>query len=287
MYRNKHIAGLCHSALVLSGFDFWEIGLYFIYLMINRIRTIAFYTLLEALRNRLIWLLVVITVAGIGISGFLDELVLTEKREIQLALLASFLRFSTVFLLATFVVTSMVRERNDKGLELLLALPLPKSDYLFGKMLGFATLSAIPAIVSGLLTAVLAIPEQSLFWTLSLIFECWIVCTFSLLCVLTFNQVVPALCSVMGFYLLARSVGTLQLISQQPLIENTTSQQIIKSMVDCLSAVLPHLDAFTRTEWLLYNTGNWQVLALLIAQSGIYLILLSGASLFDLYRKNS
>jgi ABC-type transport system involved in multi-copper enzyme maturation permease subunit len=254
--------------------------------MLKQIRTIAYYTLLEALRNRLTWLIVVIALAGIGLTGFLNELALTENREIQLALLASFLRFSGVFLLATFVVTSMVREANDKGLQLVLALPLPRAGYLFGKLAGFATLAMILAVLFGLLVAVLASPQQALLWTISLIFECWIVAAFSMLCVFTFNQVVSALSSVMGFYLLARSIAALQLIGNQPLIEHTPSQRIINVMIDCLSAVLPHLDMFTRTDWLVYNTGNWSAIGLLIGQSCIYLALLCGAALFDLYRKN-
>jgi ABC-type transport system involved in multi-copper enzyme maturation permease subunit len=254
--------------------------------MLKQIRTIAYYTLLEALRNRLSWLFAVVLLAGIGLSGFLNELALTEKTEIQLALLAALLRFSAVFLLATFVVTSMVRESNDKGLQLLLALPLPRAGYLFGKLLGFGLLAVPPVLLFGGLTALLTSPSQSLIWTLSLIIECWIVATFSMLSVLTFNQVMPALSSAMGFYLLARSVTTLQFISNQPLQEHSASQRIISMMVDGLSAVLPHLDSFTRTEWLIYQTGEWQGLALLVGQSVIYLALLSGAALFDLYRKN-
>ena len=51
--------------------------------MFPQIRTIAHYTLLEALRNRLVWLLLLVALAGVGFSGFLEELALTEKRETQ------------------------------------------------------------------------------------------------------------------------------------------------------------------------------------------------------------
>jgi len=254
--------------------------------MFKQIRTIAHYTLLEAMGNRLIWLFATVLVAGIGFTGFLDELALTEKREIQLALLAALLRFSGIFLLATFVVTSMVREFNDKGLQLLLALPVTRAGYLFGKMAGFAALAAVPALLFGLLTALLAEPGPSLIWTVSLMLECWIIAAFSMLCVLTFNQVMPALSAVMGFYVLSRSIGTLQLIGSQPLAEHSVSQRIISVMIDCLSAVLPHLDQFTRSDWLVYPGAGWPLLASLAGQSAIYLALLSGAALFDLYRKN-
>lgn len=254
--------------------------------MLKQIRTIAYYTLLEALRNRLIWLIAVVALGGVGLSGFLNEMALTEKREIQLALLAALLRFSGVFLLATFVVTSMVREANDKGLQLLLALPLPRAGYLFGKLSGFSVLAVMVGLLFGLLVAVLASPQQAIIWTVSLIFECWIVAAFSMLCVFTFNQVVAALSSVMGFYLLARSISALQLISNQPLAEHTPSQRAIGAMIDGLAAVLPHLEMFTRTDWLVYSTGTWTTLFALTGQSCAYLVLLAGAALFDLYRKN-
>lgn len=254
--------------------------------MLRQIRTIAYYTLLESLRNRLIWLIVLVALIGLGISGFLNELALTESRQIQVALLAAFLRFASVFLIATFVVTSMVREFNEKGLLLALALALPRSGYLLGKLTGFAALALIPAVLYGLLTAFFTPPSQAAMWTLSLICELWIVAAFSLLCVFTFHQIMAALSAVMAFYLLARSISALQLIGHGPLIEPTHSQQVINFVIDAVAALLPHLDQFTRTEWLVYHTGTWTNLASVMAQSAVYLALLSGAALFDLYRKN-
>lgn len=119
--------------------------------MIPATLTIARYTLLEALRNRLLWLLLTMALGAVGISGFLNELALTESRELQAALLGAVLRLAAVFLIATFVVTSMVREANDKGLELLMALPLPRAVYLLGKLAGFAALAVLPALLFGAL----------------------------------------------------------------------------------------------------------------------------------------
>lgn len=254
--------------------------------MLRQIRTIARYTLLEALRNRLMWLVAASLLIAIGISGFLNGLALTESRQIQFALLAAFLRFSAIFLIATFVVTSMIREFNDKGLELLLSLPLSRAGYFFGKLTGYATLAFIPALLFGLPMALFAPAGQVLLWTISLMCELWIVVAFSMLCVLTFNQVMAALSAVMAFYLLARSIAALQLIGSGPLADHTLSQQLINGVIGIISALLPHFDTFTRTEWLIYDGGNWINLGAVLGQSLIYLALLSGATLFDLYRKN-
>ena len=254
--------------------------------MFHQIRTIAYYTLLEALRNRLMWLLGLVLVIGVGLSGFLSELAITESRPIQVALLAAYLRFSAVFLLATFVVTSIVREFNDKGLEGVLALPLPRAGYLLGKLAGFACLALVPALLFGGLVSLLTSPQQALFWTLSLVAELWIVAAFSLLCVLSLNQITAALAAVMAFYLLARSVTALQLIGHGPFNSDKPSQRFINTVIDGISKALPHLDDFTRTEWLVYFTGGWNSMVPVLAQTALYLVLLGSAAVFDLYRKN-
>lgn len=254
--------------------------------MFQQIRTIAFYTFIEALRNRLIWLMITVALIAIGLSGFLNDLAITESRQIQIALIAAFSRFASVFLIATFVVTSIVRESNDKGLELILALPLPRAGYLLGKLLGFGALALVPTLLFGALAWIFSPIEQAALWTVSLLCELWLVAAFSLLCVLTFSQVMTALSATMAFYLAARSVSTFQLIGQSSAVGQSASQDVIAVVINALAAVLPHLDQFTRTEWLVYQSGTWSNLPAILAQSAIYLSLITGAALFDLYRKN-
>jgi ABC-type Na+ efflux pump permease subunit len=248
--------------------------------------TIARYTLLEALRNRLVWLLLLIALAAIGLAGFLGDIALTESRQVQAALLAAGLRFAAVFLTITFVVTSMLREASDKGLELLLALALPRAAYLLGKLCGFAALALLPAMLFGALCLFFAPWDQCLLWAASLACELWIAAAFSLLCVLSFNQPLPALAATLAFYLLARAIGSLQLIAHGPFNSHSAAQRFIGGMLDVIAAVLPRLDQFTRTEWLVYHGGDAMALAGIAAQTAICVGLLTAAALFDLYRKN-
>jgi len=55
---------------------------------------------------------------------------------------------------------------------------------------------------------------------------------------------------------------------------------------DGLAFVLPRLSDFACTDWLVYGNGSLQDLAFPVLQTGIYVALLGGATLFDLYRKN-
>ncbi|MBA5606732.1 ABC transporter permease [Duganella sp. FT3S] len=243
---------------------------------------IARHTLREALRNRLLWLLVLAACGAIGASGLLHEVALTESGQLQTALLAAVLRLAAVFLVATFVVTSMVREANDKGQELLLALPLPRAVWLLGKLAGFAALAMLPAALFGALAACVAPPGQAALWALSLLAELWIVAAFSLLCMLTLSQVLPALAAAFAFYLLARTASTLQLLAHGP----GRHDALLTRAIDALALLLPRLDACARTDWLLYHGGTAAELAAIGIQSAIYVTLLTAAALFDLYRKN-
>ncbi len=148
---------------------------------------------------RLLWLAVVIVVIAFGLAQFLNQVAITESREIQAALLAASLRVAAVFIVTVFVITSMVRELNDKIAELLLSLPAPRSAYFFGKFAGYAVVASILALLSALPLVLFANSEGLILWTVSLVCELLIVTAVSLFCVLSFSQVVPCVCRRCGF----------------------------------------------------------------------------------------
>src|SRR6266850_2897526 len=61
------------------------------------VASLARATLLEAVRNRLLWLAAVVVVIAFGLAQFLNQVAITEAREIQTALLAAPLRVAAVF----------------------------------------------------------------------------------------------------------------------------------------------------------------------------------------------
>ena len=68
--------------------------------MLRHIFPIARYTLLEAQRNRLLWLALILVAAGLVFAQFLQQVAITESNQIQAALLAALLRVGAVFMLA-------------------------------------------------------------------------------------------------------------------------------------------------------------------------------------------
>ncbi len=74
---------------------------------------IAWFTVLESVRSRTLVLAVWIAVAALALALFVGQLALTEAAQTQSAIIAAVLRVCAVFLLATFVVSSVAREHAD------------------------------------------------------------------------------------------------------------------------------------------------------------------------------
>ena len=250
------------------------------------VASLARATVLEAVRNRLLWLAGAVIVIAFGLAQFLNQVAITESREIQTALLAAPLRMAAVFITAVFVITSMLRELNDKVTELLLALPAPRSSYFLGKFAGYAAFALILALLTAAPLALFANPAGLALWTVSLVCELLIVTAISLFCVLSFTQVVPAFAAVGGFYLLSRSMAAMQIIAGASLQAPTLTDRVVSVVVDSIAFVLPSLDSMTQTSWLLGPPPGMNALAGTLAQTTIYLVLIGAAALFDLYRKN-
>ena len=68
----------------------------------------------------------------LALAEFVGALAITESVAFKSGLLGALLRLAAVFLLSLFVITSMVRELNDKQLELVLALPIARVSYFLG-----------------------------------------------------------------------------------------------------------------------------------------------------------
>ena len=108
-----------------------------------------------------------------------------------------------------------------------------------------------------------------------------------MLFILTLENIPLAFTAVTAFYLLARSINAILLIGQSPILESTAlSHKFINGLVMAISFILPDLDKFTQTGWLIYSRGTIQDFWFVAIQTLIYLALLSTAALFDLYRKN-
>ncbi len=251
-----------------------------------RTLSIARYTVLEAWRNRLALSMAGIAIAAVLASVFVRQQAITEADRMQAAFLASTLRVASVFVVAIYVLQGTLREFQDKVLELMLSLDLPRSNYLTGKFLGYAVVSVFCALIVALPLLLFSDAGDVLVWTYSLVLELWVIAAFALFCMTTFSQLLPAATFVLAFYLLARSITAIQLISESTLAQPGLATDLGALLADAIALVLPHLDAYTQTAWLIDAPANPLSMAAASAQTAIYVVLLLAAAMFDLHRRN-
>lgn len=250
------------------------------------ITTIGKYTALEALRTRVPATALLTLVLLVCASLFVRELAVTEASRFQTAFYAAAARLCAVFLIGVYVLASMTREFNDKGLEVVLALDVPRAHYICGKLAGFIVAAMLIAAIVALPLWVLAPPAAASIWTASLVMELALVAALSLFCVATFSQLLPAAGFVAAFYLLARSMTSMRLMSAHPVSgQDAPSQQIMAALVEGLGYLLPALDRWTATVWLVDAAPEPAVLLGIVMQGAIYLALLTAAALFDFHRR--
>lgn len=255
--------------------------------MDSRVATIARYTVLEALRTRLPAL--VLASAGLLLlaSLFVGALAVIETERFEAGFYAAGMRLAGAFIAGIYVLAAQAREFHDKGVELVLALDLERSHYIVGKLGGFTAIAALIALASALPLVLLAEPQAALQWALSFALELAIVVAFALFCMVTFSQLVPAAALLFAFYALARSLTAIRLMGANPVSgAGTLSHEVIAYTVEALALVLPALDGWTRTAWLLGERPAWSALAPLALQSALYVVLLAAAAMFDLHRRN-
>lgn len=247
---------------------------------------IAQYTLLEGVRNRMFLIVALLALGGIGIATFLQQVAITEAAQIQSVIIAALLRAGAVFLLVTFIVSSVVRESNDKVTELVLSHPLPRWAYVLGKFSGFAGVAILIAIAFSLPLFLFAPASSVVAWGASLACELIIMAAVSVFCVLALNNVVSSLAAVVGFYLLARSIGAIQIIAGASSQSVRLVDRAMIKAVDGLGLLLPRFDELTQAGWLGTSTSASSVLGPILLQALVYVTLILTASLFDFQRQN-
>src|SRR5262245_3522646 len=250
--------------------------------MMQIIRPIAHATVLEAVRSRMLWLVGAVLALTLGVASFLPQVALIDSAPIQCAVVGALLRACAAFLTVSFVVMSMVREFNDKILELMLAQPWPRAVYLFGKFVGFATAAIALALILSLPLLLFVPAERIPVWSLSLACELIILTAMSLFFVTTLTHIVPALAAVLGFYILARAITAIPITAAASESSMRWTDRLADWIVSGIAWVLPRFDSMTQTAWLVGQPPTMPIIVHVLGETAIYTLLLVAAAQFDL-----
>ena len=251
------------------------------------ILTFAQFTLREAIKNRIIWIAGAVALAGLGLASFLAEVAVTEGEDIQQTLLAASYRFAAVFVMMSFVISTIVREFNDKCMDIYLSLPITRFSFFLGKCCGFALCGLLLSAMFSVFLLFYGGFANVAVWGLSLWLELIVVSLISFFCVLTFNQQIPPAFSVTFFiYFLCRSLDSIELISESFVLPTSIGNLLFEFLIDCLILLLPNLARFTRAEWLVLDLPSVQDFGLVLLQAAVYSALIGVFAMIDFTRKN-
>lgn len=245
---------------------------------------IARYTALEALRTRTAISAGAMLLLLFAASFFIREIAIADSHRLQTTFLGATSRLACVFIASLFIISAVVREFNDKGHLLLLSQDLSRAQYAVGKFLGLLLPVGLMCLAAGALTGLLAGLTPASSWTLALVLEVTLMAAISLFCALSLRQVLPAAMLASGFYLLARAISDIQLIAHASLSGGDgAGQHFMARAVDGLALLLPRLDTFAASQWLV--DGAARDLVAMTLQTLLYGALALTAATIDLFRR--
>lgn len=253
--------------------------------MTSASRAIARLMVLEAIRSKLVWLAVLATGMSAVAGLFFQQLAITESQSTYTAITAALSRGASVLVVCLFLTTSVMRDVQDRSLEWLMAMPIRRADYPLGKLIGVLPLLVGLSALSGLFVAPYAHASAVVMWSLSLTCELLLVAAFALLCALGLKQLPAAVCSTLGFYALARSLDSIVLMSNTPVLPQASlAAEVFQRLSELLATLLPSLQRFADADWLLYDPPS-NPLFYVFGQTVVYLSVLLCAVLIDFHRR--
>lgn len=248
------------------------------------------YIMLSALRD---WLFVAILGLLALVAGgafFFGYTYLIENVEAATVYFAGAGRLVLVLGLTVFICFHVRRSVETKEIELLLSKPLSRTSLVVGLWLGFAataTLLAIPFFA--LLGGVFSHPSNPGLWVwmASMWLEILLVVSLAMAFALILGSAVTAVMASLGFYALCRLMGFFVAVidAKHFSLGNHIADVIAGTALKGVSIVIPRLDLFANTSWLVYNDGWNGLVGIIAAQGAIFIPLLILVAAFDLNRK--
>lgn len=248
-------------------------------------RTLVAYIMATALRDRLFLAFLVLTVLAASIGMFIGGTAVVEKRELSVVYVATATRLILVAGLVLFVCFHLRRSFESHEVELMLSRPISRVNFVLAHVISFVVLALVAVIIATVVVGAVARPEPLALarWSLSLWLECSIMVLTALFFALALPSAVANVMACFGFYALARMIGLLTGIAESA-SANDPLLRFVGRVMEAISIVIPRLDLFGQTSWLIYGVGGEISFAVIALQGLVYAPLIVAAAIFDLER---
>ena len=248
-------------------------------------RTLVAYIMATALRDRLFLAFLVLTALAASMGLFIGGTAVVEKRELSVAYVAAATRLILIAGLVLFVCFHLRRSFESREVELMLSRPISRANFVFAHVISFVILSLVAVIIATVVVGLVARPEPAALarWSMSLWLECTIMVLTALFFALSLPSAVANVLACAGFYVLARMIGLLTGIAQTT-GDDAVLLRVVGRIMEAISIVVPRLDLFGQTSWLIYGVGGEIGFAVIALQGLVYAPLIIAAAVFDMQR---
>lgn len=252
-------------------------------------KTIIRYTLLTASRDWLFLGLCSLIIMAYGFSAFVGYTALVEQSQMSLAYFAGSSRIILIVGLSVFVCFHVRRAFDNREVESILSKPISRTTFVVSYWMGFSILALLSIIPIILIIYFLHQADLNglIYWSVSLVLEAALVIAFALLASLIMRSAVSSVMAAFAFYLISRLMGffTIAIDNPQSLMGSGNVGMALEFILKIISSILPRLDMFAKSQWLIYGIEGQADLWVFPAQSLVYIALLLAVAVFDFKRK--
>ena len=252
--------------------------------MLSNIR----YVLLTATRDRLFFGLLAGILAAAYISGVLGSTAMLETEQMTIAFTAASARVIIMIGIIVFIGFHMRNAFDAREIDVLLSRPVSRTTLVLSYWVGFATVASLLVIPTVILVGILGTLNHTGFWlwSVSLLLESWLVVSVALFAALTIQSGVGTVLASLAIYTLSRMMGFFLATTNSGAIFQEQKVNVgARYLMDAISSVVPRLDFYAKSNWLIYGAKSYEDLYLFLWQSGVFIPLLIAASVIDFKRK--
>jgi ABC-type transport system involved in multi-copper enzyme maturation permease subunit len=246
------------------------------------------FILLTAIRDRLFPALLLLILALIGVTKALSETAMLENHEMHLAMSAGLARIVLNMGLAVFVCFHVRAMYDTREIDVMLSRPVSRPHLVFGLWLGFSLVASVLVVAVAVMIAFLhpANMQGFLFWTASLLLESWIVVAIALFASLTNKSAVTSVLVSFTFYVLGRLMAFFIATANARIsFEEAWIGEGLRYLIKAVSVVIPRLDMFAQTEWLVYGVTHSTNVTYFTAQAAIFIPFVLSVAIIDFCKK--
>ena len=244
------------------------------------------YVITAAIRDRLIIGMCVLILCTIAMSIFMGSAAIIEQDQFMAVFSAGSIRILNVLGLVLFIVFFVRRSFESHDIEFMLSRPVGRIQLITSYAIGFSAIALILGALSGVCIIALSphlYSDGHLLWMTSLIAENIIMACTALFFSMILTSAATGTFATLGFYVLARMMS--QILGILDSSKYILYDDILGSIMQVISAVMPRLDLMAQTSWLVYGMPDDLNYAFVFAQGAAYSILIVSAGLIDMWRR--